>query len=178
MSQRQQAFFTMGDEVVQLPIFFLEGQVMRPMGLEAEIRRIYQETADEIDGDDPIPPKDVLLLTPRSDKTFDPDDPASLPRVVIRFPYNPEPLFLDQTIRIRFSIRSFDARYNIVTLLPNHIELLDILDGLEQRVDVYAVSSRGYLLVESIDLNPGSDEEPAFDDELDSDADTLPSWPA
>ncbi|KAJ7575803.1 hypothetical protein C8J56DRAFT_900765 [Mycena floridula] len=100
----------------------LEGTIRQPEGLEAEIQRIYDETAAEVPHGDPIPPQDVLLLTPREGEdwmrrfwdeanaacypgaSFDRHDTSvALPRVVVRFPYDPE-IFVDENVRVRFSI--------------------------------------------------------------------------
>ncbi|KAJ7585950.1 hypothetical protein C8J56DRAFT_1052307 [Mycena floridula] len=147
--------------VPKLPVFYLEGRASRPAGFRTDIARIYAETANEVPPEgDPIPPRDVLLLTPRDEesslqkfwcevnKACRPfqqfnraDGSVPLPRVVIRFPFDPE-LFLDEDIGVEFSVRSFDPRYNIFTVAPNKIEIFDRDDD---EVLVYVPTSAGYM---------------------------------
>ncbi|KAJ7593174.1 hypothetical protein C8J56DRAFT_1045622 [Mycena floridula] len=177
--------------VFELPIFYLEGTLSQPDGLEDEITRIYTETTSEVWAGDPIPPRDVLLLSLREGEDWERrfwgevneacrpfaafdrhDSTVALPRVVVHFPYPPE-LFLDENVHIRFSVRSYDERYNIITLLPSFVEIFGPND---EDVSLYLCTSAGYRLEMWILLNQGTDGDPSVEEELDEMSEYLPAW--
>ncbi|KAJ7590358.1 hypothetical protein C8J56DRAFT_888521 [Mycena floridula] len=193
MPTREMQEFTdlLSGQVFELPIFYLEGIIRQPEGLEEEIQRIYEETASEVPHGDPIPARDVLLLTPREgedwlrrfwqeaneacrpDASFDRDNTSiALPRVIVRFPYDPE-MFVDQKVWVRFSVRSYDRRYNMITLLPSFVELFGPED---LDVTLYLCSSQGYCLETFLDLHPETEDDVAVDAELKHMLQFLPAW--
>ncbi|KAJ7579674.1 hypothetical protein C8J56DRAFT_1058689 [Mycena floridula] len=149
-----------------LPVFMLEGTLRRESDLPALMAHIVIATEHEaVENEDLLPPDYVLALEPTPGKEVEfwkeisssvgstrlDYSMTSLPRVVVNFPHRPT-LFVNEKVKVVFSYRALDARFNIYTTVPDYIALLDVNDPDAPQVLMYRVQRSGYLLLAAVEL--------------------------
>ncbi|KAJ7573912.1 hypothetical protein C8J56DRAFT_902781 [Mycena floridula] len=80
----------------------------------------------------------------------EPDLPDLMATIAVATAY--EALFVNEKVKVVFSIRALDPRFNIFLVVPDYIALLDVNDIDAPQVLMYHVQRLGYLLLAAVEL--------------------------
>ncbi|KAJ7585739.1 hypothetical protein C8J56DRAFT_892425 [Mycena floridula] len=155
-------------ESQEILLFYLEGRITRPPGLQAHMNQIEEETRDEAPPDeDLIDTANICFILPTAPSQHDefwanvngaahPSDQIDLqrfplPAVQVSFPHDPQ-MFLNERVQISFHFRALDRRYNIFSILPQYIILFDEDDEDFKQLLLYLVTPELYLLMDSVEV--------------------------